>query len=330
MDLSDIDFGKITTEAHAMVSADNSTSVAPPAPVAPAPVPAAPQAAPVTQPDPTAAVVAPPISGQPAIADERFDVDFGNGKVEKLSRAEIAQKLIEAERSGLRQADYTKKTQEAAKLREEALEVHRQLQAQAQALQQREALYADPNAMLAEAQRRVQASQPIDPTQPMTIAQGLELVKAVKSEFNSLQEARKAEIESARLSAHQIVEDRLAVADYAEKINGTLNKVYTDHPILKELPEMEAILRYRVSQLNPETIDETLTAFQRVAKELAAPYDRVVQTTMATQAAERAKLVSQGIEPPGGVAPQITPPDFKAKEGRDLDWNKLKEYAKQL
>lgn len=324
----DIDFSKLSADANAMVQAD---SAATPAPVETSPAPvAAPQAAPVVAPDPNSVPVAPLDSGQASPAEQKLTFDFGNGKVEQLTQSEVTARLLEAERAGLRQADYTRKTQEAARIKEEALAAYKQLQEKAQLLAQQEALYNNPQAMLAEAQRRVQMSQPIDPTQPMTVAQGIELARNIRQEFDNLQQARAQAEQAQKAEYNQIVEDRLAVANYAETINGTLNEVYTSHPILKRIPEMEQVMRYRVAQLAPESIEQTIQAFKSVAAELAKPYDELVKQQTIVQQAERAKLAAQGIEPPGGVAPQPAAQDYRNKDGRDLDWNRLKEAAKSM
>ncbi len=321
MDLSDINFGDLSQKANEMANADSVQATPEPAKVE-TPVVASPATSVVT-PDPSLATQTPATPGQVSPAEQKISVDFGNGKVEQLTTAEIAAKLQEAERSGLRQSDYTKKTTEIAQLRAEALKVHQQLQQQAQEFERERQLLNNPQAMLAEAQRRVAESQPIDPNQPMTISQGLQMVQAIKQEFENIKKVNEDE-------ARGIVEDRLQVANYVETINGKLSKVYETHPVLKSLPELEAVMRYRVAAMNPQTMEETLQAFESVAKDMASPFETAIKAKQVESEAARAKLTTQGIEPPGGVAPQMTKPDFRAKDGRDLDWDKLKEAARGL
>lgn len=317
----DLDFNKLGSEANAMLESDNTP--APETPVTPTPAVSQPASVPVTSTQPSVTPT-PAIPGQVSPAEEKLQLDFGNGKTESLTRAEIAQKLLEAERSGLRQSDYTRKTQEIAQARAEALKVYEQVQ---QMQRDYEARLNNPQALLEEAQRRIAANQPIDPTKPMTMAEGIQLAQAMREELKRVHETSLTAVQEREKAAQQYVEDRLAVENYSTQINRTLNGVYEKHPVLKVLPEMESVIRFKVAQLEPTTIEETQKAFETVGAQIANDIAKQFQVKQQAAEAARAQLAATGIEPPGGVAPQVSKPDFTAKGGRDLDWSKLKDAA---
>jgi hypothetical protein len=273
---------------------------------------------------PPPAGAAPATSGQtPSTAEEKvYELSLGNGRVEKLTEAQ----LREAYLSGLRLQDYTRKTQEIAAQRAEAEKVYLQLQQAQQAIQARQAILNNPQAMIAEAQRQIAAQQPIDPNQPMTMGQGMEMAQAIAAKLQEQQQLVTQQTQQLQEEAQRYVEDRLQVANYAESINSTLNEVYQQHPILKVRPEMEDILRFKVAKLQPRSLEEAQQAFRQVAADEAKAYEDYFNQRQQQQVAARQTLATQGIEPPGGAAPQPSQPSFRKPNG-DLDWNKLKEAA---
>jgi hypothetical protein len=127
-DLDSFDFSKLGQEAVKLAETTSSGQAA--ANIAP---PVANVGAPATQPpnvqtqQPTVpATAGQPVAGDPT--DPLIDVDFGNGRVEKLTRSQITAKLAEADANGLRQADYTRKTQELARQRQEVMNAQQELE----------------------------------------------------------------------------------------------------------------------------------------------------------------------------------------------------------
>jgi hypothetical protein len=169
-----------------------------------------------------------------------------------------------------------------------------------------------------------------DPSQPMTIGQAQQMAQAIAQQMDAVRQGSVGNIQQMQQSMEQaadrIVSDKLQVANYAETINSTLNEIWNDHPVLKVTPENEDILRYRVAQLQPATVEEAKVAFKTIAREMATGIESTFSARLQQQQAQRATLAATGTEPPGGVAPQIQAPSFKDNKGA-LDWNKLKEAA---
>ncbi len=317
----EIDFGAIGAQAKEMIDSSNSgATITSQEPLAP-PVPSA--ATTQLQPQSTT----PPISGSvaPSIespANEKlFELDLGNGKVEKLTETQ----LKDAYSNGLRQQDYTRKTQELSRQRAEVEAVYGQLQAIQRELQQRQQVPQQ------QFQPQYQQPQvPLDPSQPMTIGQAQLLAQALAARVDEVEQGVGQRTTAAQQAAQSYVEDRLAVMNYSEAINGTLGEIYQSSPVLKALPEIEDIIRFRVAQLEPESLEQTQAAFKSVAAELARNIESPFVARQQQQVAQRQALTTNGIEPPGGAVPQAPQTDYRNKDGRGLDWDRLRNAALDL
>jgi hypothetical protein len=160
----------------------------------------------------------------------------------------------------------------------------------------------------------------------MTQGQAMQLAQALSERVQQIESGIGTRAEAVRKEAEQYVEDRLAVANYAESINQTLDGAYKQYPVLKALPEIEDILRYRVAQSQPESIEQTREAFQAAAKELAQSLGAVYAAQQQQQVVQRQALTTQGIEPPGGAVPQPPQESYRQADGK-LDWKKMREAA---
>ncbi len=242
-------------------------------------------------------------SGQP-VAEPTFQVDLGNGRVESLTQSQ----LKEAYLNGLRQADYTKKTQEAAQLRQQAEQVLSH--------------YNNPQNILTAAQRLLAQQQPqapqqpIDPNKPITVGEMQQVMSAMNQQYQQLGQ-----------QAQAYVEDRLAVANYAENINSELGKIYDKYPSLKALPEYEDVLRYRVAQSQPASLEEAVQRFNTIAAEMHTKIGGVFTQQQQQQAAAKQQFVQSGAEGPGGAAPAQQAPKYTDNRGR-VDWTRLGNAAK--
>lgn len=271
----------------------------------------------------------PAITGTPTPAEAKiYELNLGNGRVEKLTE----EQLRDAYQNGLRQSDYTRKTQELARHRAEVEGIIQQVQAQQQQYQA-EVNYArqllnNPQMLIATAQQYIQAQQPqtpLDPNSPVTVAQTQQMAQGIAQRLQAIEQGMVQRITDTQHQAEQYVQRQMEVAKYSESINGTLSKLYTDQPILKAVPEFEDVLRFRVAQLQPQSIEETIQAFQTVGKELAGQVAQNFNNAQQVQVAQRATLSAQGIEPPGGAAPQPTQQSY-TKNGK-IDWNSLQNAA---
>jgi hypothetical protein len=315
----EIDFAALGQQAHTMLASDAAAAATPsPAPVAPASPSPAPTAAAVGS-------VTPPITPAPAptdpalqggqSAEATYQVDLGNGKVETLTLTQ----LRELHANGLRQQDYTRKTQEVARQRQEVETVYQQLRQAEQELQWARQVRTNPQLLMQEAQRLIQLQPaPVDPNKPLTVGDLGQTIQQLQAQLQQT-------AQQAQTQAQQYVEDRLQVANYAESINKTLNDVYTAHPVLKVHPEYEDVMRFRVAQLQPQSLEEANAAFKSVAREMATAIDAHYASRQQQAIQQRQQLAATGTEAPGGApAPQPTP-DFR--KGSDLDWNKLAQAA---
>lgn len=312
----DIDFSGIGKQAIEMINS------APPSgtPETPAAVPASPS--PVETPVAAATIdAAPVITGQaaPVAPEQTFDVDMGGGKIEKLTVAQVR----ELHANGLRQQDYTRKTQELSRQRSEVEAVYSQLQQVQTELQRRAQLIQQAS------QPPVPEQPPIDPTQPMTYAHGMQMAQAFQERMQQLESGWGQQAQTAQEQAAQYVEDRLQIGKYAEGINATLGEIYQQQPLLKAVPEFEDMLRFRVSQLAPTSIEETQQAFRTVSADLVKNIESAFNARQQQQVVQRTALTTQGIEPPGGAVPQAPTPNYRKSDGK-LDWDRLRDAALQL
>jgi hypothetical protein len=163
----------------------------------------------------------------------------------------------------------------------------------------------------------------------MTIGQAQQMAQVIANQFQAIQQQQAGNISTIDARAKEIVNDQMQVASYAESINSTLGELYTAQPILKTIPEFEDVLRYRVAQLQPNDIQEAQQAFQQIGAQMAKAVEDSFNSRNQQQLVQRQNLVNQGIEPPGGAAPQPQAPSFKNDKGQ-LDWNKLKAAAVSL
>lgn len=328
-DLDNFDFGKLGAQALDMANADTGVQ----APVVAQPVaPASPSVSDANVVSPPAPAQTPATPVQP-VNEPVFEVQLGNGKVEKFTQSQLAQRIAEADADRLRQADYTRKTQELARQRQEQENVIAQAIKQQNELNQYRQFLSNPQVQqLLQRQQQPTAvvQQPqFDPSQAMTMGQGQSLATAVSNEIAQIrQQMQNPSITPQQIQqvAQEIVEDRMQVANYGTSISQTLNEIWQEHPILAVTPENEDILRYKVAQMQPASLEEAQQAFKTIATEMATKITATFREKQQQQVATKAQLASGGIEPPGGAAPQPAPTSFKDAKG-GLDWKLLSQAA---
>lgn len=283
--------------------------------------PATPPAS-ITPPATPPAVSTPPPSAAPVV-DDGIEVEFEPGKVQKLTKDEIKAGM-------LRQADYTRKTQELATARKQAEEIlQRGQQFEAEREQLRQVL-SDPRALMYLAQQQLaQAQGPqFDPEAPATmatIAQMAQQNQQMLAQQLALVEQNMGNVaQQARQEAVDEITARQETAKHSEVINAKLATIYESNPVLQSVPEIEDVIRYRVSQMQPQTIDEALSAFEKVSGEVASAMGAKFNDARKEQALTKQKLVQGGIEPPGGAAvPANAPTQFRDPKTNVIDWTKL-------
>lgn len=322
----EFDFSSISQQvAEHLSKADSGTS--------PDPAPAG-SAGASGQPAPTPA---PDAGGQPDASsassakpapDATVEVDFGDGRVEKLTPKQIKDGY-------LRQQDYTKKTQELATQRKQAEAVLGEYQKLSQERQEVISLLQNPQALMYLAQQQLAASQGpnFDPNAPASLGQAAELAQAQTAQLaqyvQQLEKAMDQRDQATRVEAAQMVKDQLEFVEYSKSITGTLNKVWETHPVLKAVPEIEDVIRFRVAQLQPQSIEDTLQAFESVGADVAKQLGEKFSEVNKAQAIAKQKLATGGIEPPGGSGlPASQPQSYRDPKTNSVDWNRLSDAAR--
>jgi hypothetical protein len=106
---------------------------------------------------------------------------------------------------------------------------------------------------------------------------------------------------------------------YATEINSTLSEIFQQNPILGAVENMEDILRFKVYQADPATVEEAKDLFVKFASEQAEKLTRQFNEINKSRVVAKEKLTTAGIEPPGGAGVTPVPQDLKfgSKELRD-------------
>lgn len=274
--------------------------------------------------------------GQPNVEEPTVEVELSPGKKEKLTVSQ----LKEWRDSGLRQQDYTKKTQEIAEMRRQAEQVYRAYQQMAQEREQLREFFSNEENVLRlvaeqygpQAMQRLmqtlagqQAQPQITPDSPATVEQAQRIAE---------QQARALQAEMAKLQAQleQTTEDKLnklryeqEVTEYKKVLDPVVQRIFEDNPILSAIDGMEEVIRFKVYQRNPQTPQEAIEAFNAVAKEQVERLNQKYNDLNKQRLVSKQKLVSQGIEPPGGQPPQ--PEAKKYRKGNDVDWKAISADA---
>lgn len=232
--------------------------------------------------------------------------------------------LKEFREGQMRLQDYTRKTQETAALRKQT-EAAQQAwqQQQAQREQQLLAELSKPEVILQLAERATgkpisqllkQLEQPAaDPNGIVTIG---EAQKLVQTQAQQLQAQMQRQIEAARVQAAQEMQQATQelltqrdAADFSIKLQDHLQGIFKEHKILSAVDGMEDLLRYKVYQRQPATLEEAYAAFNEEAGKQVEKLNAQWTELNKQQLAQQQKL-KQGIEPPGGTAPQPVPQKF--------------------
>lgn len=168
-----------------------------------------------------------------------------------------------------------------------------------------------------------------NPDEIVTVAQARQLAETMMAQklqaFESQIANLNSQIDNKLQTNTKELQDRQAVAKYSETIGATLSDIFEQHPVLKGDEFAEDIMRFKVGQLKPKTLDEAIEAFRIVAQERAESLGAHFNNINKVKVARKAKL-DNAIEPAGGTGPQIQPFDYRGKDGK-VDWNKLKDQA---
>ena len=191
-----------------------------------------------------------------------------------------------------RQRDYTQKTTEIAEYRRqidaEVAQYRQQIQEARQYLSQphiRQAILA--------AQQQGQ----VDPNAQLTAAQAQQLLE------QRLQQQEQVNQQQMQQMAYELQVQQLA-AGYDREIVATIDALKQRHPVLQDIEGFDQILRQKVGERQPQTLEEAKQAFIEIGQAAAAKVEARFATQQKQAAVQAAQLKRTGIEPPGGaVAP---------------------------
>lgn len=237
-----------------------------------------------------------------------------------------------------REAHYTRRMQTLAQQRKEAEEAivskftELQLAAQAIALAREELKQnANPIDALAAALKQ-EKKQTVDPNEIATIGDIEKILSAERERLNKEFETRELSLKEQMAHALSAVDASRHVERDAERYNSGLNSIMAseDGQLVNTLvPYADQIIRYKVVQMDPKTIEEGIEFTQAVVKELADAYR--AKSMELTQKSSHSKAKAK-LESPIGAAPpikQAEKPAVFTKDGK-LDWNALRARANAM
>jgi hypothetical protein len=312
-------------------------------------------ATPVVPDTPTAAVADGKTPGAPATPPEANIPEFkGTRHKVKVRGTEEEVDYDELVKGYSRTADYTRSKQELA----EQVRVARELQAQVEAERDRvKSMFGD-DPLLTAAQRVAehykvpfnQALQAVLEHQqkqtpnatPQTPPAGADQIATVDA-ARQIAERQLQNLQQQMLDLQRQMQgwtqEQIAAAkneivtsqqsnEYAQEISTFLSDVFTKNPILNAVDNMEDILRFKVYQADPATVNEAKDLFAKFAQEQVEKLTSHFTELNKDKVAQKAKLTTQGIEPPGGsgVVPQPVNHKFGSTELR----NAAEDYLKSI
>lgn len=335
--MADIDFGAIAAQIQQATS--DGTVNTPPSGGTPASAPAAPSA-------PASAAPAAPAPGQaasgnPNPAEDLIEVQFKDGRVEKIARADLPNAV-------LMQRDYTKKTQELAEQRkqfEPIAQAYQELTAERQQVAQ---LFQNPQLLAQFIQKQygpqfVQALQALNQPDPLAAVNSDDVVTAQQAALiaqrqaeqqanalvevvqQRLQELEQRFTEKTNVSVQagmKQLEDSQEIAAQMKVFDAHVANLLNEHPILQAMPEMEDAIRFRVIQREPSSPEEAKKFLTEEVERQAKAFESKFTELQKQAIAGKAKLTSHGIEPPGGQGVQPEPKNYKTPKG-ETDWKSL-------
>ncbi len=254
---------------------------------------------------------------------------------------------------------FTQSMQQVRQMERQALEAQRGIAAIRQRQAEQDSIMNDPGRLAAYVQAKfpqiltpqqqaqaVAAQQVAAPTpvvDPQMLASVGDVNDAVARSIAS-QEAElgrrlsgmeQAAIQRAEESASRIVQQTIAnlqnshqVATFDRQIEDHITSLTQELPVLSAIPQLNDLLRFEVSRLNPRTPQEMFDGLREVAAAYAEQIDAHYAGQNATRMAAKAKLATHGTEVPSGRTPQVQPVAKKPfAHGGKGDWGSVTAEA---
>lgn len=141
----------------------------------------------------------------------------------------------------------------------------------------------------------------------------------VQRQMALLQQQMKQATEQQINAAKTEIQTSHQAQEYAAEVNTVLGDIFSKNPVLEAVEGMEDLLRFKVYQADPATVEEAKDLFVRFASEQAEKLNARFTELNKNRLVQKEKLTSGGIEPPGGsgIVPQPTDHTFGSKGLRD-------------
>jgi len=135
-------------------------------------------------------------------------------------------------------------------------------------------------------QQQMAAQGPaMDPNEPITAGQAQQYLSAqaqqLQQRIEQLEQKLVKGVNETRQVAAQEAQDLIETARHAESINATISSIYEETRYCNR-PEMEDLMRWRVAQRKPQTIEEANAAFKEVVRSCKGDQRQVRGTQQAT------------------------------------------------
>lgn len=170
----------------------------------------------------------------------------------------------------------------------------------------------------------------VDPDDIATVGQLQQMQREYEVRVQNVMRQAQQELNSARQALKNEIEDDAATAKLATDIDSTIKQLFTENPFIEDInPDANSLLRWKVSQMAPQTPEETIEAFKTVVGGWVEKYNASLEKANKQSVLTKQKLVQNNIQPPGGAAVQQTPVDTKSlvKDGK-IDWKAVNAQAR--
>lgn len=184
--------------------------------------------------------------------------------------------------------------------------------------------------LLARQQEVAAAQTQVDPDDIATVGQLRQMQQDYEQRVQAVMREAQIQLNQARQSLKTEIEDDAATAKLSTDINSTIKQLFTENPFIEDInPDAEQLLRWKVSQMNPQTAEETIEAFKTVVGGWVEKYNANLVKANKQQVLDKQKLVQNNIQPPGGASVQQAPIDTKSyvKDGK-IDWKAVNAAAR--
>lgn len=118
------------------------------------------------------------------------------------------------------------------------------------------------------------------------------------------------------------------VAQFDRQIDQHIEGLTASVPALRAIPDVNDLIRFKVTQMGPRTPDEMFEAINQVAQGIKEELDQIYQADRQQAIAAKAKLQTSGIEAPSGQSPTFQRKiSHRGADGK-FSWDSLKDSAR--